>query len=111
MNAPAQVPKMKTALIAMRQSVRGYEAFDGEGVSLGTASTPTELWQLLDRAMNSVDEVEMPTPEQVTLENMVRETGATVGAFIEGRHPGTLKLFRGFLRGATTAKQKGYFED
>ncbi len=111
MNSPVSTPPTKTALVAVRHSAVGFEAFDGEGVSLGMAKTPAELWELLGRAVDSVAEVEMPTPEQVTLENMVRQTGATIGSFIEDRNPGTMKLVKTFLRGATIAKHKGYFED
>ncbi len=111
MTIPMKIPKSKTALLAIRQCGELYEAFDGEGVSLGTARNPTELWGLLGLAMKSVEEIEMPKPEQVALENIVRETGASIGDYIEKRHPGSMNLFKTFLRGATIAKQKGYFED
>jgi len=112
MTIPMKIPKSKTALLAIRQCGELYEAFDSEGVSLGVARNPTELWALLGVAMDSVqEEIQLPTPEQVALEDIVRGTGATLGTFIEERHPGFTKLAKTFLRGATIARQKGYFED
>ena len=109
---PMKIPKSKTALVAIRQCGEMYEAFDGEGVSLGSARTPTQLWTLLGLAMASVkEEIKLPTPEEVALEDIVRATGASVGGFIEERNPGFMKLAKTFLRGATIARQKGLFED
>ena len=112
MNAPAKIPESKTALVAVRRVGHTFEAFDTEGVSLGVAVDGAQLWVLLNKAVSSVTEdIQLPTPEQVTLENMVRETGAAVGTFLEQRHPGVTKLAKTFLRGATIAQRKGYFED
>lgn len=112
MTIPMKIPKSKTALLAIRQHGQTYEAFDAEGVSLGTARNPVELWTLLGLAMDSVkEEIQLPSPEQVALEDIVRASGATIGTFIEKKHPGTMGLFKTFLRGATIARQKGYFED
>lgn len=110
MSAIAVPLKAKTGLLAVRQQGATFELFDGSGTSLGTAHNAVELWNLMGVAMGQADDIEMPTPEQLALEKVVRETGAAVGGFMEKRHPGSLQLFNMFMRGATMAQQRGYFD-
>jgi hypothetical protein len=98
--------------MGIRKTSSGFEVYDCEGYLRGTAKTPLDLWALVEKLLKdkALPVVRLPTPEQVTYEQFVRDTANAVANYVESKSPDAMSFIRTFVRVATVAKRRGAYD-